>query len=346
MGPLITLVAGISDLGLPLLFVLGVVVGAGVVLVIPWLRAERRWRNAGGGIRRAGYVLSTTLSAIQAVAVTIAALLAVDFFLLGPTLTETPAFAQRVDRMTVENMYFASVPDVVKQTLTELDDRSFPLTTGATITTGGGLSLKVGQQSVPGAQSVATSIVEAQYPINKLCAGSGAGMVEALFSGACTGNAQFPIPFYDRVLLSLNEQAAASTGPQPAMPLDNDHLREGANILTKAVRLRATVTLSNTGRSTAQNVSVTPADQYTVTTKPPQTSIPPGASLSYVFDGPGATADQSADPTFPFKADPTGPVDPAILSVAVGVGAFVIVATLLRAIAGADRPNQAQGVGA
>lgn len=212
----------------------------------------------------------------------------------------------------------------------------FPVTTGATITTAGGVSLNLGQQSVPASQSAATSIVDPRYSNSKLCAGSGAVMVDVLFSGACT-IPQFQIPFYDRALLGLNEQAAAGAGPQP---LDNDQLHDAAGNLARAVRLRATVTLSNSGHSTAQNVSVAPADQYSVTTKPSQTAIPTGGHLEWVFDGPVAgTTGQSAsadNPTFPFKSDPTGPVDPAFVSLAVGVGALAIMATFFIAIAGAD----------
>jgi hypothetical protein len=157
-------------------------------------------------------------------------------------------------------------------------------------------------------------------------------------------NSQLPIPFYDRVLLSYNEQAAGllpGTGPQPAIPLDNDHMRDAANVLARAVRLRATVTLSNTGRSTAQNVSLKAADQYTPNKamSTSQTSIPPGARLTYVFDGPADPAKQAAaaDPSFPPTLDPTGPVDPAIVSLAVVVGVCAIVATFFIAIAGEDR---------
>ena len=338
MAPLVTVMAGISDSVPPLLFGLGLVVGAGIVVVVVWLRNTNR--NAGSGMRRAGYVVSTTLSAVQAVAVTIAALLAVDFFLLGPTLTESLALAQRIDRKTVESAYggAGAAPGVVIQTLVQLEDQTFPLTTGATFTTAGGVSLKVGQQPVSGPQSGATSIVDALYPINKLCAGSGAVMVDVLSTGACAAPALFQIPFYDRVLLGLNEQSAA--------PLGDEQLRQAAGIMARAVRLRATVTLSNTGRSAAQNVALTAADQYSLdkAQSTSQTSISPGASLTYVFDGPIGTANQSAagDPTFPFKSDPTGPVDPAILSLAVGVGAFVIVVTAVLAVAGADRQNEAQ----
>jgi len=340
MGPLVTVVAGILDLAPPLPFDLGVVVGAAVVLVVLWLLAQQRWRKGGRRVRRAGYVLKETLSAFQAVAVTIAALLAVDFFLLGPALTESLALAQRIERKTVENLYFGPIPTVVTQTLDQLEGQVFPLTTGATITTAGGVSLKLGQQSAPASQSAATSIVDTQYSNSKLCAGSGAAMVDVLFSGACT-IPQFQIPFYDRVLLGLNEQAAAGAGLQP---LDGDQLREAAGNLARAVRLRSTVTLLNTGHSTAQNVSVAAADQYSVTTKPAQTSIPSGDHLDWVFDGPAVgTTGQSAsvdNPTFPFKSDPTGPVDPAIVNLAVGMGAFAIVATFFIAMAGADRGTE------
>ncbi len=74
--------------------------------------------------------------------------------------------------------------------------------------------------------------------------------------------------------------------------------------------LKATVTLSNTGRSTAQNVSVKAADQYTPNKamSTSQTSIPPGASLTYVFDGPADPPSKQPPPTraFPQRWTPPG----------------------------------------
>ncbi len=256
------------------------------------------------GSHYVGYVLSQTLDATQKAAIVLAALVAADFFIFTPNVGSTFILEDRVKTQAVRDSYgYRPVPDVVNRTLN-----------------------MVGALSVSRAQSPG---LPGPFPLADLCAKSH-NMVESLFTSACVPPLRIDVPFYDRVLLNVNEQTDA--------PLEAGALQEAARFLAEAVFVRATVTISNTGRSAATNVTVNTPYGFHVAVPPP-TLLEIGKSVTVSYDSdPVSQSANGAEvnaPTFRARADPTGPLDPSVIKLAfVALLIWCLLVAVSSAIAG------------
>ena len=202
-------------------------------------------------------VLSDTLSLAQTLGILLTALVAANFIIFTPSVTASVVLEDRVDRSAVMMAYdqrAEPVPDAVRVTLADLDTLSVPRsrTTAAVENSGGNPLTSRSQVAATGAEAAAPS-AGSPAPLTDLCARA-PEMVNDLFPGACAPGSRIEVPFYDRVLLSDN----LKTDPRLASP----GMREAAGLLARAVFVRATVTAVNTGRATAQNVTVVPPEGY------------------------------------------------------------------------------------
>jgi len=279
-------------------------------------------------------VLSDTLSLAQTLGILLTALVAANFIIFTPSVTASVVLEDRVDRSAVMMAYdqrAEPVPDAVRVTLADLDTLSVPRsrTTAAVENSGGNPLTSRSQVAATGAEAAAPS-AGSPAPLTDLCARA-PEMVNDLFPGACAPGSRIEVPFYDRVLLSDN----LKTDPRLASP----GMREAAGLLARAVFVRATVTAVNTGRATAQNVTVVPPEGYSPKGDQRTANLGFGQSSKRVFEThPGAlTTDVGAvldNPTFSTRWDP-GPIDVSVVTLVFWV--FVGLLAAATAVKVADR---------
>jgi len=261
--------------------------------------------RVGTFLRYVGVILRQTLGVAQTLAILLAGLIATDFFILTPNVTATWALEDRVSADVVKRAYMPDEPpSVVSATLDRLDSLSFD---------------RLGQVGDP-------------YPLSDLCRKQ-EQLVDEVVPGGCAPLSKSDVPFFDRVLLNVDIQATT--------PLDGQALLTASKYLAAAQFVRARVTVLNTGRSVAQNLTVTKPDSYEPksSTRSPM-SLGAGQKIDLVYDSGsvGLSPDKATDisnPVFVAKADPTGPVDPGIITGALYVCVGLWVLALLAAIAGA-----------
>lgn len=289
-------------------------------------------------------VLHDLLGHVQTLAILLAALIAADFFVFTPTVAPPHVVLEnRVDTSTVTGAYTAAgeqVPAVVQRTLADQANRSISIGQSATVVSG--TSSSATSQAAPATSGGAAAAAAGGevYPMTEICAKS-RDTVESVFPGACTVGLQQDLPPYDRALLHFDEEAGS---PLTTVQLHDAHAR-----LRMAVFARATVTLSNTGRSTAQNVTILVPDGYSQTsgTKPPF-SLDPGRPSDFRFETQPGALDSSqgaavTNPTFTVKSDPTGPLDPEFSKRAFLAGiAVLFVLAVLDAIQAIANGGQSQ----
>lgn len=279
-------------------------------------------------------VLSDTLSLAQTLGILLTALVAANFIIFTPSVTASVVLEDRVDRSAVMMAYDQRgepVPDAVRVTLADLDTLSVPRsrTTTAVENSGGNPLTSRSQVAATGAEATAPS-AGSPAPLTDLCARA-SEMVNDLFPGACAPGSRTEVPFYDRVLLSDN----LKTDPRLASP----GMREAAGLLANAVFVRATVTAVNTGRATAQNVTVVPPEGYSPKGDQRPGNLGFGQGAKRVFQThPGAlTTDVGAvidNPTLSTRWDP-GPIDISVVTFVFWV--FVGVLAAATAVKVADR---------
>jgi hypothetical protein len=270
------------------------------------------WRNVRTvlNVRVVNKVLHDLLGHVQTLAILLAALIAADFFVFTPTVTSTVVQEYRVSASSVTDAYTAAgvqVPPVVLTTLADLTSRSIPIGQSATVVNSGP-STSASSQTAPASSGAAAPLpaTSGVYPMAEICAKSRA-TVEAVFAGACTIGLQLDLPLYDRALFHFDEEAGS--------PLDPGQLHDAIARLTMAVFARATVTLSNPGKATAQNVNIIVPDGYARKTGSLPLSLNAAEKSDFRFESqPGALASTQGaivtNPTFTVKWDPTGPLDP------------------------------------
>jgi hypothetical protein len=252
----------------------------------------------------------------QTLAILLAALVAADFFIFTPTVTSNVVLEHRMSASAVDRAYTnAQLPEVVQDAVNDLVGRSDPIPQAAASLNGGAATSTSSQ--VTAAAGGAATAGGRLYPLTELCAKSRA-IVETAFAGACTS--QLEIPWYDRVLLHWDEQVA--------QPLEPDALRAAISNLAAAEYVRATVTLSNPGKSTAQNVSVIAPSAFTNRFGTMSIPLGPGSSADFVYESdPGAAGAAITSPTFTARWDPIGPLDPRFQTQVVVV--FLLILALL-----------------
>ena len=258
-------------------------------------------------------VLSDTLSLAQTLGILLTALVAANFIIFTPSVTTSVVLEDRVDRsavVTTYDMRGEPVPDAVRVTLADLDTLSVPRSrTAAAVENSGGNPLTSRSQVAAAGAEAAAPSAGSPVPLTDLC-GRAPEMVNDLLPGACAPGSRIEVPFYDRVLLGDNLKVAPR--------LATDGMREAAGVLANAVFVRATVTAVNTGRATAQNVTVLPPDGYSPKGDQRPTSLAFGQGSKRVFEThPGAlTSDVGAvidNPTFSTRWDP-GPIDVSVVT--------------------------------
>jgi hypothetical protein len=278
-------------------------------------------------------VLHDLLGHVQTLAILLAALIAADFFVFTPTVTSTVVQEYRVDTSVVTDAYTAAgtqAPPVVLSTLGDLSNRSIPIGQSATVVNSGASSSASGQAG-PATSGASAPPAPASdvYPMAEICAKSRA-TVEAVFAGACTVGLQQNLPLYDRALFHFDEEAGS--------PLDAGQLHDAIARLTMAVFARATITMSNSGKSTAQNVNIIVPDGYSRKSGTLPLSLSAGEKSDVRFESrPGALASTQGaivtNPAFTVKWDPTGPLDPHVsLQVVLGCIVLLILLAVLDAI--------------
>lgn len=278
-------------------------------------------------------VLHDLLGHVQTLAILLAALIAADFFVFTPNVTSNVVQEYRVSTSTVVDEYKADgaqAPPVVMSTLADLANRSIPIGQSATVVNSGA-SASASSQAAPATSGASAPVAAASgvYPMAEICARSRA-TVESVFAGACTAGLQLDLPLYERALLHFDEESGS--------PLDVGQLRDAIARLATAVFARATITLSNPGKSSAQNVNVIVPDGYSLKFGTLPISLNAGAKSDFRFESqPGALASTQGaivtNPTFTVKWDPTGPLDPQFsLRVVLLFAVLLVVLAVLDAI--------------
>jgi hypothetical protein len=265
----------------------------------------RIWRNVRTvlNVRVVNDVLHDLLGHVQTLAILLAALIAADFFVFTPTVTSTVVQEYRVSASSVTDAYTTAglqAPPVVLSTLADLSSRSIPIGQSATVVNSTA-SAPAGSQVAPttsGGSAPAVAAASGVYPMAEICAKSRA-TVEAVFTGACTVGLQLELPLYERALFHFDE------------------LHDAIARLTMGVFARATVTLSNPGKATAQNVNIVVPDGYSRKSGSLPLSLSAGDRFDITFESqPGALGSTQGaivtNPTFTVKWDPTGPLDPEV----------------------------------
>ena len=299
-------------------------------------------------VRVVNEVLHDLLGHVQTLAILLAALIAADFFVFTPTVASTVVQEYRVSTTAVIDAYQTAgteVPPVVLSTVADLADRSIPIGQSATVVNSGtsGPSSSQGGPPTSVTSAGAAATASGVYPMAEICARSQA-TVEGVFAGACTAGLQIDLPLYDRALLHFDEEAGS--------PLDPKQLHDAIGRLTLAVFARATVTLSNTSKATAQNVTIIVPDGYSRKSGTLPVTLSAGEHSDFRFESqPGAlSSTQGAivtNPTFTVKWDPTGPLDPQFtLRVVIGFAILLVVLGIfdtVQAISASAQDQQSRG---
>ncbi|HYW24276.1 MAG TPA: hypothetical protein VE953_08920 [Terriglobales bacterium] len=278
-------------------------------------------------------VLHDLLAHVQTLAILLAALIAADFFVFTPTVTSNVVQEYRVDTAAVDEAYAKAgeqVPSVVLSTLADIANRSIPIGQSATVLNSGGPGPRSTQvaATAPGAAVAPAAATSSVYAMAEICAKSRV-TVESVVAGACTVG-QPDRPLYERALFHYDEESSSPLGP--------DQLHEAIARMADAVFTRATVTLSNPGKATAQNVNIIVPDGYTKRAGTLPLSLDAGERSDFLFDSlPGALSSNKGalvtSPTFTVKWDPTGPLDPQFsLRVVLGFAVLLVVLVVLDTI--------------